>query len=190
MSGNVTGMAASANGLKLIAVASGAPGPKVWTSTNGGVNWRSNAVPTRSDWYGCASSTDGVRLAALGQKGVIYTSTNAGTDWVSNNVPGLQWQAAAFSADGCKLAAAAANGGIWLLETVPQPQLSLRLSAGHAKLSWLVPSASFILQATTNLAAGNWGDVTNPPTLNLTNLQNEAVLAPEAAAAYYRLKSP
>jgi hypothetical protein len=36
----------------------------------------------------------------------------------------------------------------------------------------------------------NWTDVTNPPTLNLTNLQNQVALPLPAGNVFYRLKTP
>jgi hypothetical protein len=40
--------------------------PQVYTSTNSGLYWNRTNVPDRSDWYWCASSADGTKLAALG----------------------------------------------------------------------------------------------------------------------------
>jgi hypothetical protein len=37
---------------------------------------------------------------------------------------------------------------------------------------------------------GSWTDVTNPPVLNLTNLQNEVTLPMHAGSGFYRLKTP
>jgi hypothetical protein len=37
---------------------------------------------------------------------------------------------------------------------------------------------------------GSWTDVTNPPVLNLTNLQNEVTLPMHAGCGFYRLKTP
>jgi len=55
---------------------------------------------------------------------------------------------------------------------------------------WIVPSTNFVLQQNLDLTTTNWTDVTNPPALNLTNLQNEVILTPTNNSAFYRLKTP
>jgi len=55
-------------------------------------------------------------------------------------------------------------------------------------LAWTVPSTNFGLQQSADLTS--WADVTNPPVLNLTNLQNQVTLAPSNSSRFYRLKTP
>jgi hypothetical protein len=38
------------------------------------------------------------------------------------------------------------------------------------------------------LSTMNWTDVTTPPVLNLTNLQNEMIISPTNGNNFYRLK--
>lgn len=69
-------VASSADGQKLVAVAQGASG--IFTSTNGGAQWISNAVP-QNIWWSVASSADGNRLVAVvvpdqATNGGIYTA--------------------------------------------------------------------------------------------------------------------
>jgi hypothetical protein len=51
-----------------------------------------------------------------------------------------------------------------------------------------VPSTSFVLQQSSDLASPNWENVTNPPTLNFTNLHNETTLRRPSGDTFYRLK--
>ena len=69
------------------------------------------------------------------------------------------------------------------------PRLNLAPSNGSLALSWLVPSANFILQQNDDLTTSNWVTVTDPPVLNLTNLYNQVVLAPTNSSGFFRLKS-
>lgn len=61
---------------------------------------------------------------------------------------------------------------------------------GNLMLSWTVPSTNFVLQQDLDLTTTNWTDVTNTPTLNLTNLQDEVILSPIGSSGFYRLKTP
>ena len=65
------------------------------------------------------------------------------------------------------------DSGIWgtqvteLLTIPPQPQLVIAPSGTNMLISWPLPSTSYQLQSTTNLAAGNsWSPVTLPPSTN------------------------
>jgi hypothetical protein len=100
----------------------------------------------------------------------------------------LVWQAVASSADGNRLVAVAWNGGIWISQTTPAPSLNLAPANGNLALSWIVPSTNFVMQQSADLTS--WTDVTNPPTLNLTNLQDEVILSPTNSSGFYRLKTP
>ena len=86
------------------------------------------------------------------------------------------------------LAAAASGGPVYAYQTIPSPQLNLTPSSTNLTLGWIVPSTNFKLQQSSNLLA--WADVTNPPVLNLTNLQNEVTLPLSGSSGFYRLKTP
>lgn len=159
----------------------------VYTSTNSGATWFSNNAPN-TVWQAVASSADGTKLAALHQGGGIYTSTNSGATWTSNGVAAFPCWAMASSADGNKLVMAVNGGGIWTSQTVPSPQLNLTPSPTNLTLAWTVPSTNFVLQQSSDLTS--WADMTNPPVLNLTNLQNEVMLSPSNRSGFYRLKTP
>ena len=97
-------VASSADGTKMVAVASG---DGIYTSTNSGMTWAQTSAPTNQFWSSAASSADGNKLVAVAQSGVIYTSTNSWDTWISNNVPSENWSSVASSADGSKLVAVA-----------------------------------------------------------------------------------
>ena len=115
----------------------------------------------------------------------LITSTNSGATWTTNAVPFLDWNAVALSADGAKLVATVgypSTGPIYVSQTTPSPVLNL--SAPDNGISWLIPSLDFTLQQSPDLL--NWTDVTNPPVLNLTNLQNQVALPPPGNS-FFRL---
>lgn len=187
---NWEALAASTDGTRLVAVAylTG-----VYTSTNFGNTWTKRNAPA-INWEAAASSADGSKLiASAGDRGYgpapIYTSTDSGSTWISNSAPLQQWTSVASSADGCKLAAAAYGGGIWTLQSTPAPVLNITPTNG-LQLSWIVPSTNLVLQQNLDLTTTDWVTLTNAPTLNLTNLQNEVILPPTNGNAFYRLSTP
>ena len=189
-------VASSADGTKLVAASWYAYVSNhiygcVYTSTNSGLTWTSNNVAD-AQWESVASSADGSTLvaASVGPNNLICTSTNSGTTWVSNSIPNGGTSSVASSADGSKLVAAGFFGGIYTFQTTPKPQLSLETSDGIIKLSWLVPSTNFVMQQNLDLTSSNWTEVTNTPVLDLTNLQEVAMLPVSADSGFYRLKSP
>jgi hypothetical protein len=125
-----TGVASSADGLKLAAAARDSV---ICTSTNGGRNWRLRPSP-KTNWTSVASSADGVRLIAaywadtLPWAGAIWLSTNSGASWYPGSAPSAAWFSVASSADGSRLAAASfmdsgficlsTNGGLTWIATM------------------------------------------------------------------------
>jgi len=78
--------------------------------------------------------------------------------------------------------------GIWTCQIASAPTLKIRSSTGsEALVSWLVPSTNFVLQQSADLTAPGWVTLTNVPTLNLTNLQEEILLAPPNPGSFFRL---
>ncbi len=112
------GIALSADGTRALGVFYGpwppwlGLGHAVCVSTNTGSTWTPADLPA-ANWGSCASSADGVMLAAASYNGLIYTSTNSGATWLSNDVPAKNWRSIASSADGTKLAAAASSDYIY-----------------------------------------------------------------------------
>ena len=96
-----------------------------------------------------------------------------------------------MSADGNKMVAAAGvypSGQIYASGSIPTPQLNLISANSNLTVSWIIPSTNFVLQQSPDLIS--WADITNAPTLNLTNLQDEVVLSPTNNSGFYRLKTP
>jgi photosystem II stability/assembly factor-like uncharacterized protein len=186
-----TALASSADGIKLAATIGytsfpTGPGP-IYISHDGGGTWQASSSPT-SHWNAVACSADGTRLVAATSFAGIYTSTNAGVTWMSNNAPVTQWSAVACSADGTKLVAVVDGGGIWTAQSTPAPLLSIAPAGTNAVLSWIVPSADFMLQENPDLTSTSWTDLIETPILNFTNLQNEVTVPRPAGNHFYRLK--
>ena len=144
-----------------------------------------------SNWTSVATSADGLRLVAVASGGAIYTSTDAGVTWGPASVTNASWVSVASSADGAKLVAAANGGGIYTWRTVPAPVLKVTPSTnGLLVISWTVPSMTFALQETSDLATSHWTPVGVPPTLNYATLQYQVTLPKPQGAVFYRLASP
>jgi hypothetical protein len=186
--------ACSANGRQLVVLSTDDSGLD-YTSNDGGLTWATNTVPA-GEWIAVASSADGTRLVAAqggcwnpggpGCGGPVYTSTDGGATWLSNNVPPAF--AVACSADGGKLVAVVSGGGIWVSRSIVAPRLKIASLHGGAAVSWLLPSSGFVLQQRSDFTVGDWSDVTNGPTLNLANLENEVILPFPGGAHFYRLR--
>ncbi|RPH46575.1 MAG: exo-alpha-sialidase [Burkholderiales bacterium] len=96
-----TGVASSADGMRLAASASGG----IHLSTDRGATWSVSSAP--ATYYSqIVSSADGTHLMALqGQR--IWLSPDAGTTWTENGTAGVRaFVAITISADGSRLAAA------------------------------------------------------------------------------------
>jgi hypothetical protein len=200
---NWISVASSADGAKLVAVSQLKPpsvGGSIFTSTNSGMNWTlANNIPSEP-WSSVASSADGTKLIAVGYSksfsslsgfslaGGIFTSTNSGAAWTQTIGPSNYWYSVVASADGNKLVVAVSDDGIYISQTMPSPQVNIMPINGNFKLSWLVPSTNFVMQQSSDLTL--WADMTNAPTLNLTNLQNQVTLCPFNSSGFYRLKTP
>jgi len=164
---------------------------RIYASTNSGAVWTLLNAPTNQLWAAFCSSADGSRLVAVSY-GPFFRSTNFGNTWTSNSSPNLfaKWTSIASSADGNKLALVAGEPfGIYTSQIMPKPFLDISSSNGKLAISWLVPSTNFILQQNLELATANWVTLTNAPTLNLTNLQDEVTLSPTNSSGFFRLIS-
>lgn len=100
-----SGVAASADASKLVAVANG---DRIYTSTNAGLSW--TARDSNRAWWAVASSADGSKLVALAWPGQIYTSTDSGVSWTARDSV-RNWYSVASSSDGSKLVAAEGGAG-------------------------------------------------------------------------------
>jgi hypothetical protein len=177
-------IASSADGRKLAAY--GHWGGLI-ISTNSGATWTSANLGMIGAQGYVVSSADGSKLMAYGWG--IFTSSDSGQTWVSNNVPPeIFWYSAASSADGNKLVAVEYGGtGIWISQSTPGPQLSIARDNAGLTLSWIIPSANFVLQQSADLRTADWTEVLTVPSMNYSNLWHEVVVAPSPDHRFYRL---
>jgi hypothetical protein len=101
---NWTAIASSADGVKLVAVASGGA---IYTSTNSGASWAPATNAPDQAWRAVASSADGNKLIAAVRGGGIYRSVDSGLTWTQTGASSNAWISITSSADGNKLAAVA-----------------------------------------------------------------------------------
>jgi hypothetical protein len=178
---NIIGMAASADGQKLVATVYGG---YVYTSANCGTNWQIKT--SYGNWGAAALSANGAKIVTTlyqGFTGKIYTSPDFGTTWNMENAPTGEWVAFASSADGTRLIGA--NHATGLIYTWQLPSLQISQGDGGVTLSWPTNSAGFVLQENHNLSTTNWVDVTNG--ITATNWLNQIVV-PVFSNDFFRLK--
>ena len=179
-------IALSADGTKMVAAPQN---DSIYISTNTGATWSPTETPSEL-WESVAMSADGTKVIA-GPAAVIYTSVDSGITWTTNNVPFVNCVSVASSADGNELEAVDSSVvGIWISQTTPAPCLNITPTNNNLTLSWVSPSTNFVLQQSSDLTTTNWVTLTNIPTLNLSNLQDEATLSPSNNSSFYRLATP
>ncbi len=189
-------IAGSADGTHWAAASgnNGSGGGPIYLSSNHGSNWVQSTAPI-TNWVSIASSADGTRLVAAAAGtgivpvGAIYVSTNSGANWTTPVIPVGNWSCVASSADGTKLVAAIRGGHIYTSQISIPPRLNLVATNGQSVVSWIVPSANFVLQQRTDLISSDWTDVAPSPILNLSNLREEFSAPQTAGPVFYRLVS-
>ncbi len=141
-------IACSADGGKLAAVAfsdgqnNSAPG-QIYLSQNSGGIWvtpdetAQNSQYCRQFWLAIASSSDGLKLVAVGD-GSIYSSADSGKTWSLTGAPNEDWFSMASSTNGNMLVAVANGGPIY--------------TSNDAGLVW---------KAATNAPDAPWASVTS-----------------------------
>ncbi len=76
--------------------------------------WTERTSAGSRNWQSIATSSDGVKIAAVVDSGYIYTSTNSGATWTERISVGQKlWRSIASSSDGTKLAAVVSGGDIY-----------------------------------------------------------------------------
>jgi len=111
-------VASSADGNTLAAAVGGYDGTagSIYISTNAGMTWTASTSPARV-WASIAVSADGTKLVAAvkySSPASIYRSWDSGATWTSNNLAGALYPyGVASSADGSRLAVAAALGAVY-----------------------------------------------------------------------------
>ena len=175
----------------------------VYISTNSGISWISNSLPSGAlSCAAAASSADGSMLVAGDSCGGVYTSTNLGVTWITNNVPFGTWYGVASSADGSKLAAYSCYGNLfytstnagmtWTTNGPPSTNIftwcALASSADGRKLvaagtmSAKYPTHAGWIYTSTNSGAG-W-QMTTAPKTNWCSITSSADGCKLVAAAY------
>lgn len=172
-------LASSADGMNLVAGgvldSSLGPGQYIETSSDGGVTWVTNVIPSASLFLqGVVSSANGTRLAAL----VIddqstffwfFSSTNSGNTWAQSAGPDNSgnWGSLACSADGSKLVASISIIGIFISSDwgqswqQPNPATNIANVALSADGQKLVMTDGASIYRSTD-AGGSWVNMNAP----------------------------
>jgi len=186
-----SGVASSANGSNLVAVAGGGqqPGP-IYVSTNAGQSWTLSGAPSQK-WQCVASSASGARLCAGVWGGVIYTSANSAVTWNPSGSPSAYWRGISSSSDGSKLAAVdATSTGLIYLSTNAG---SLWTTSSVPALSWsfIASSADGTRLAATSVFGSVYLFGLSGPTLTITRSGANVVLSwPASATTFHLQQSP
>ncbi len=187
----LNGIAASADGFKMVAVA-GSGG--IFTSVDYGQTWNN---PNTINGMTCvASSANGIRLVAGNNASTpssIILSTNAGNNWGASATPVANCQALAVSADGTRQVAVVYGGRIytstnsgtnWILNaTDPNNRnwYSVAASSDGTRLAAVVNGGQVYTSA--NYGA-NWAVQANAPVTNWTGIASSADGSKLAACVY------
>ncbi|MBL9142692.1 MAG: tail fiber protein [Verrucomicrobiaceae bacterium] len=188
-------LACSADGLKLV-TAGYSPISRVFTSSDGGANWTERTSSSNTvNWTGVASSSDGMRLFALGSQ-LLETSSDGGATWTTkslNTAPLNIFSAnsIAASSDGSRLAIAdyfPMTGKIWTSvgASSTTPTLTYTAPSVPADAS---PLTSFTFQVEDDGSTANGGQVLdlspNTISINVLNLNaapTDITLTPSSIA--------
>jgi hypothetical protein len=122
---------------------------------------------------------------------VIYESNDFGITWVSNQLPSTPVTTAAgcaASADAHRLVATSGNR-LFSLQSIPAPVLRIASRTSGTALSWMVPSASFVLQENVDLTASNWTDSLASPFLDYTTLEYQVTVGATTNQMFFRLSN-
>jgi hypothetical protein len=150
-----------------------------YLSSDAGVSWVTNGLGGGS--IACTANGSNWVIAAS----QLYTSTDGGVTW-QTNLPITSASMAVVSADGCEISVLQSDG-IWMGRATASPQLNIQPKDSNLDLSWLLPSTNFVLQQNADLTIANWITVSNGPTLNFTNLQQEVRLPATTNSMFFRL---
>ena len=162
----------------------------LYTSTDSGLNWVSNDLPSQA-WFAVASSADGKRLAALpgGESaGQVYCSNNGGLTWQPSGTIKGRWTGAAFSSDGAKLAAVEGGYEPGLIYTCRNresvPVLKIQCSNGDIVVSWPTTTIAYLLEQYSNQ---QWVMVTEP--VRTEGARNQVLFSKATGNGLFRLRS-
>jgi photosystem II stability/assembly factor-like uncharacterized protein len=200
-----------------VAVATSADAGATWAWTSATIPtnapwcsiWRTVCIS--ADGHRLAAMGGGLHPASGLPLGPVLVSENFGGSWYEP--PGVAerpfypggvapdttnsmapWTGLAMSADGSKLTGVFLIGlvpsfdpGLMVHQSVPAPVIDIGVTAGQVVLSWVVPSANFVLQQSPEIGATNWIDVPGTPVLNYSTLREEAIVSGSGSRMFYRL---
>jgi photosystem II stability/assembly factor-like uncharacterized protein len=187
-------LACSADGTKWAVAGGAANGPRgpIYFSTDSGTNWNPAEAPI-TNWVGLCASADGRNMFALtasdgplNDQNGLYRSTNFGANWIRLSGPTPWWSDIAASADGGRLVVAAI-GPIYTAQFIQPPKLDIHSTNNSVNLSWIIPSANFVLQETFDLAGGNWTEVNDTPSFDSAILRQSVTEPATASNRFYRM---
>ena len=157
---NFQGIACSADGSKVFAIASGSY--KIWVSGDYGVTWSQQGIA--KNWKAVTCSADGMTVIAVVQNGLIYISNDAGVTWRSiiqsipntgsggvvtatslTNGTAYQFSVVAKNALGYSIESALSNSVTPVVPvTLPSAPLSVSAVAGNgqATVSFTAPASN------------------------------------------------
>jgi hypothetical protein len=197
-----------------VAVATSADSGATWAWTSDTIPITPFGMTWCGFWKPVCVSAGGGRLAAAGggcpcpvgalPLGPVLVSEDCGASWVmppgeadpawgdpgtTNSV--APWTGLAMTADGARLTGVFLDvyPGVVAQQAVLAPVIDIGVSAGHLVLSWVVPSAPFVLQQSTDIGAVNWTNTPGAPVLNYSTLCEEVTVPPSGRQMFYRLVS-
>lgn len=134
----------------------GCPGYAALGSRDSGVTW--NFIYPVVGGSG-ACSANGM-FVVVGNEPYVCFSRDNGNTWVQRRYFDGYLPHFTCSADGEKIAAAGQY--FYLSQSSTTPKLGISLSTNNLKLSWSVASTSFVVQQSSSIVDGNWGDLITP----------------------------
>jgi hypothetical protein len=179
-------------------------------------NWRIPTVPKTRKVFVMASDDNRFIVMAVEDAGLIYSSDNSGISWTIIRKPGKYWFQMSYSPqnntsfyvlatifastnleenqtvkDDNWYSVSSESGGNKLALTgggsKPAPVLSIAYLSNQVMLSWPGSFTNFVPQENFDLNTTNWVTLTNTPTLNSDNQQNEVIFSTTNTSGFFRL---
>jgi len=196
-------VACSADGSKAVAASGGKTPSTIYTSSDSGMTWTTNAAPNQV-WGSLASSADGrvvvASVASYIDTNLIYVSTNGASTWNPVTVPSLG--SIACSADGRKWVASAGSNGVytsansgmsWSSNIVPSAYWSAVASSADGTRLLAVSTTdipSYAYRIYVSQSSGATWSLSSAPALDWTSVASCADGKRQVAAATTTAYSP
>jgi hypothetical protein len=179
-------------------------------------NWRIPTVSKTRKVHVMASADNRFIVMAVEDAGLIYCTHNSGMSWSIIRKPGQYWFRLSYSPQNntgfFALATVFASTNLEENQTVgnenwycvssepsgnklaligggqkPAPVLSIVYLSNQVILSWPGSFTNFVAQENFDLSTTNWVALTNTPTLNSDNRQNEVIFSETNNNGFFRL---